>query len=98
MAVLDRSSQHSVTTAVLYGQCFAVILLALHILFTASMLASTTGTRSGIGPIKIYELSRQALAGGGFSGSIRFLGAGLLFYFGLMACVSVFVHYVRRLR
>ena len=98
MAVLDRSSQQSLSTTLLYGQCFAAIILALHMLVTASSLASKTGIRSGIGPLKVYEFSRQALAGGGFTGSIRFVGRGLVFYFGLAACLSMLIHFARRCR
>ena len=89
MAVLDRQSQQ-LTQTLFAGQCLAAVVLAVHILVAASQLSTRTGLYVGrIAGLQIYELSRQVLAGGGFSGSIRFLPRGLLIYFGVVIIISL---------
>ncbi len=95
MAVLERQPKQLIQTLFM-SQCIAAIILAVHLLMTASKLSATTGTEIGkIAVFELYELSRQALAGGGYSGSIRFLPTGLLLYFGIALFISLVFHVVR---
>lgn len=83
MAVLDRPQQHKqLTTYLVMSILIGVLLFTVLLITSATNLSQRTGVITGsIGPLKLFELSKIPLSGGGYSGGVRFIQQGLLAYF-----------------
>lgn len=83
MAVLDRPTNHKQLTAALLSSLFmGALSFGLLLVASAAKLSTTTGqVRGGLGSLHLFELTRQALPGGGVTGGVRLLPIGLMLFF-----------------
>lgn len=98
MAVLDRpANQKQFTSSLVVSVIMAVAMLVLLLLVSASSMAHQTGAiQGGIGGLKMFQITRQPAAGGGYADSVSFLSSGLAMYFGGWLVVGLLAGYLRR--
>ena len=91
MGVLESSHKQKQVFTLLFGVLFAsVTVLAILLVANASKLSSSTGvTVSSIGSLRLFEVSKLPLAGGGYSGGFRLLSSGMATYFGCWAAIAI---------
>lgn len=85
MAVLDHTDKQKILSSTLLTTLLlAALLFSTLLVVTASRLSQSTGSITGsLGPVKLFEITKIALPGGGYSGGFRLLGTGLSIY---LAC------------
>jgi hypothetical protein len=79
--MLEQSSKN-ITSTLLMSLLTGALLFAGMLLFNASRLSTAVGVAKGeLGPVQLFELSRQVLPGGGYTANVHFVGQGLVVYF-----------------
>jgi hypothetical protein len=94
MDMLNKSNRQ-ITGTLLGGLLLGSLIFAGLLLASASQLSGSVGVaKGGLGPLQLFELTRQVLPGGGFSANIHFMSQGLMLYFAvcllLAAAVAVY--------
>lgn len=86
MAVLDHSEKQKIVTSTLLSVLLIAIgLLCLMLVASSVKLGGVNNTGStigAIGPLKLFEVTKRALPGGGFGGGFSFMQSGILTYLG----------------
>lgn len=83
MAVLDRTTKQKQSAGLLFGGLIlGAILFSGVLLSSASRLSDHTGSQTGqLFGLRLFELTKQPMAGGGFTASMIFFGQQLAIYF-----------------
>lgn len=97
MAVLKNSGRSSLYLSSIFSSLIAgAIGWGLLLISTASSLSQSSGSQVGkIGPLQLFEISKNVLPDGGYEGGFSFIATGAAIYLGVVIVVGLILGWLR---
>ena len=98
MAVLDRTNNNKLLTSTLLTSfCLAIGSLVLLLLVMATRAAQSVGTiQGGVGPFRLFQITRQPIPDGGYTGTVSYFGWSIAAYIAIWLVIGLVPAYIRR--